>query len=96
LGGYGKVAPATRKRVLAVARELNYYANAVARSMKQRSTLTIGLIVGNICNSFFSTVVRAIESNVLRHGYEVIVCNTDESIEMELIHARALMVQLRY
>jgi DNA-binding LacI/PurR family transcriptional regulator len=41
--------------------------------------------------SFFSTVVRAIESTVLRHGYKVIVCNTDESIEMEPIHARALM-----
>jgi hypothetical protein len=33
--------------------------------MKQRSSLTIGLIVGNICNSFFSTVVGAIESTVL-------------------------------
>jgi DNA-binding LacI/PurR family transcriptional regulator len=77
--------------VLAAARELNYYANAVARSMKQRSSLTIGLIIGTICNSFFSTVVRAIESTVLRHGYKVIVCNTDENIEMELIHARALM-----
>jgi LacI family transcriptional regulator len=66
-------------------------ANAVAHSRTQGSSLTIGLIVGNICNSFFSTVVRAIESTVLRHGYKVIVCNTDESIEMELIHARALM-----
>jgi DNA-binding LacI/PurR family transcriptional regulator len=36
-------------------------------------------------------VVRAIESTVLRHGYKVIVCNTDESVEMELVHARALM-----
>jgi DNA-binding LacI/PurR family transcriptional regulator len=53
--------------------------------------LTIGLIVGNICNSFFSTVVRAIESTVLQYGYKVIVCNTDESIEMDLIHARELM-----
>ena len=85
------MAPATRDRILVAARELNYYPNVLARSMKQRSGLTIGLIVGNICNSFFSTVVRAIESTVFRHGYKVIVCNTDESIEMELIHARALM-----
>ena len=53
--------------------------------------LTIGLIVGNICNAFFSTMVRAIESTVLQYGYKVIVCNTDESIEMDLIHARELM-----
>jgi hypothetical protein len=91
LGGYGKVAQATRDRILVAARELNYYPNVLARSMKQRLGLTIGLIVGNICNSFFSTAVRAIESTVSRHGYKVIVCNTDESTEMELIYARALM-----
>jgi LacI family transcriptional regulator len=83
LGGYGKVAPVTRDRILGAARELNYYANALARSMKQRSGLTIGLIVGNICNSFFSTVVRAIESTVIRHGYKVIVCNTVTSVGPE-------------
>ena len=60
LGRYGKVAPATRDRILGAARELNCYANALARSMKQGPGLTIGLLVGNICNSFFSTVVRAI------------------------------------
>jgi DNA-binding LacI/PurR family transcriptional regulator len=42
LGGYGKVAPVTRDRIVGAARELNYYANALARSMKQRSGLTIG------------------------------------------------------
>ena len=59
LGGYGKVAPATRDRVVAAARQLNYHPNALARSMKQRSTFTIGLIIGNICNSFFARIVRA-------------------------------------
>jgi len=65
------VAPTASKRVLAAARELNYHANAVVRSMKRRSSLTIGLIVGNICNSFSSTAVRAIESTVLPRGYKV-------------------------
>jgi LacI family transcriptional regulator len=45
LGGYGKVAATTRDRVLAAARQLNYHPNALARSMQQRSTFTIGLIV---------------------------------------------------
>jgi LacI family transcriptional regulator len=91
LGGYGNVAPATRKRVIQAAAELNYHPNALARSMKQQSGLTIGVIVGNICNSFFGTIVRAIESTVIREGYKVIVCNTDESIEKELVHARTLL-----
>jgi DNA-binding LacI/PurR family transcriptional regulator len=94
LGGYGKVAVATRNRVAAAARQLNYHPNALARSMKQRSTLTIGLIVGNICNSFFARIVRAVETAIMRNGYKVIVCDTDESIENELDHARRLL-QLR-
>jgi DNA-binding LacI/PurR family transcriptional regulator len=91
LGGYGKVSAATRERVAAAARRLNYHPNALARSMKQRSTFTIGLIVGNICNSFFARIVRAVESAVLRHGYKLIVCDTDESVENELDHARRLL-----
>src|ERR1700730_2192471 len=91
LGGYGKVAPATRDRVVAAARQLNYHPNALARSMKQRSTFTIGLIIGNICNSFFARIVRAVETAVRRYGCKVIVCDTDESIENELDHARTLL-----
>jgi DNA-binding LacI/PurR family transcriptional regulator len=91
LGGYGKVAAATRERVLKAARQLRYRPNALARSMKQRSSLTIGVIVGNVCNPFFSVVLRAIEDTVGGHGYQVIMCNTDESIEKELAHARALL-----
>jgi DNA-binding LacI/PurR family transcriptional regulator len=91
LGGYGKVSAATRERVLKAARQLHYRPNALARSMKQRSSLTIGVIVGNVCNPFFSVILRAIEDTVGGHGYQVIMCNTDESIEKELAHARALL-----
>ena len=90
LGGYGKVAPTTRERVIEAARRLNYHANALARGMKQRSSFTIGVIVGNICNPFFSTIIRAIEATVVRHGYNVFVCDTDENVDKELAHAKAL------
>jgi len=91
LGGYGKVAAVTRDRVAAAARQLNYHPNALARSMKQRSTFTIGLIVGNICNSFFARIVRAVETAIMRYDCKVIVCDSDESIENELDHARTLL-----
>jgi len=90
LGGYGKVSPSTRQRILETAGTLNYHPNAMARGMKQRSSSTIGIIIGDICSSFFSIVVRAIEAAVLPHGYKVIVCNTDENIEKELLHAKGL------
>jgi LacI family transcriptional regulator len=91
LGGYGKVAAATRDSVIAAARQLNYHPNALARSMKERSTFTVGLIVGNLCNSFFARIVRAVETAVMRNGYVVIVCDTDESIENEQDHAQRLL-----
>jgi LacI family transcriptional regulator len=91
LGSYGKVAAATRERVRKAARQLKYRPNTLARGMKQQSSLTIGVIVGNVCNPFFSVILRAIETTVTPRGYRVIVCNTDESIEKELAHARALL-----
>src|SRR5437868_10916844 len=91
LGGYGKVATATRGRVLKAARQLKYRPNALARSMKQRASLTIGVIVGNICNPFFSIILRAIENTVGGDGYKVILCNTDENLAKELAHVRTLL-----
>lgn len=90
LGGYGRVSSATRERVLQAARELNYHPNTIARGMKEQRTRTIGLVVGNIMNPFFSTIVRAVEDVVSRHGLNVIVCNTDEDPKKELAHAKTL------
>lgn len=90
LGGYGRVSEATRARVRKAARELNYHPNAVARGMKEQRTQIVGLIVGNIINPFFSTIVRAVEDTVSPHGFNVIVCNSDEDPRREFAHAKAL------
>lgn len=90
LGGYGRVSTATRERVARAARELNYHPNTIARGMKEQRTRTVGLIVGNIINPFFSTIVRAVEDTVSRYNLNVIVCNTDEDPRKELAHAKTL------
>ncbi len=90
LGGYGRVSTSTRERVLQAARELNYHPNTIARGMKEQRTRTIGLVVGNITNPFFSTIVRAVEDTVSRYNLNVIVCNTDEDPQKELAHAKTL------
>ena len=90
LGGYGRVSATTRDRIHRAARELGYHPNALARGMKARTTKTIGLIVGNIMNPFFGHITRAVEDTVSRYGFNVIVCNTDEDPEREIVHARAL------
>jgi LacI family transcriptional regulator, galactose operon repressor len=91
LGNYGRVSIETRNLVLKAARDLNYHPNEVARGMKTRSTFTVGLIVGNICNPFFSTIVRAVEATLIKPGYNLIVCDSDEDIGKETSHAQVLI-----
>src|SRR3954463_5808984 len=73
LGGYGPVNPATAARVLAAAEEGGYQANAVARSMITGRTMTLGVVVGDIENEFFSRLVRGCTDVVRASGYDVLL-----------------------
>ncbi len=91
LGGYGSVKPATRERVQAAADSLGYRANTLARSMITGSTRTIGVVLSDIENPFFSQALRGISDTAHQHGYEVVVVNTDERIETERDAVRVLL-----
>jgi LacI family transcriptional regulator len=83
LGGYGSVRAQTRDRVLAVAEELGYRANSLARSMITGSTHTLGVVLSDIENSFFHRALRGVADTARAHGYEVLLSNTDEDLETE-------------
>jgi LacI family kdg operon repressor len=68
----------TKKRIEDAIKELDYRPNIVARSLKQKSTTTIGVIVANILHSFSTQVLRAIEDLCNMNGFHVIVCNADD------------------
>lgn len=72
------VAPATRKRVLEFVRRSGYQLNGIARSLRTQSTRTIGIIVSDIRNPFFSAIVKSIEDVARTNGYTVLICNADE------------------
>lgn len=91
LGGYGLVTDATRERVLAAANELNYRVNELARSMRSGRTLTIGVVVADIANSFFNGVIRAIIETASKAGYQILVLNTDDDVERERNAVRLLI-----
>jgi LacI family transcriptional regulator, galactose operon repressor len=91
LGGYGSVRPATRDRVREAAGRLGYRANHLARSMITGSTRTIGVVVSDIENPFFSRALRGISGVARRHGYEVVLVNTDEDADTERKAVRVLM-----
>lgn len=71
----------TADKIRKVARSLNYRKNIVARSLKTSKTQSIGLIVSDIANPFFSQLARCIEDEADRQGYAVIFGSSDEDPE---------------
>src|SRR5215831_902574 len=70
-----------RERVEAAIRKLNYRPNLLARSLAKRQTHTIGMIVPDIANPFFPMVVRGAEDAAQKRGYNLLLCNSDDTQE---------------
>ena len=77
------VAEHTRLRVLQAIDELGYQPSAVARSLKTKSTASIGLIVSNIELPYFTRVARSVQDAAAALGSIVILANSDERAELE-------------
>jgi LacI family transcriptional regulator len=91
LSGVGRARPETRARVLDAARSLEYRPSLVARSLKQRATRTLGLIVTDIENPYFPQLVRAVEDVANAEGYAILLCNADEDPEREASYLDVLV-----
>ena len=72
-----------RERVEAAIRKLNYRPNLLARSLAKQKTHTIGMIVPDIANPFFPMVVRGAEDAAQKRGYNLLLCNSDDTQEKE-------------
>ncbi|MBR7794982.1 substrate-binding domain-containing protein [Agaribacter marinus] len=75
---YDYMGEETKKRIETAVTELGYRPNIIARSLKQKSTKTIGVIVANILHVFSTQVIRAIEDFCHESNFHVIVCNADD------------------
>lgn len=91
LGGYGYVSPQMQAKVLEAAEDLGYRTNALARSMSTGVTHTLGVIVADVGNSFFSGVLRGIADTARMHSIDTLVISTDESREKEISAINALI-----
>lgn len=87
------VAPATRERVLNAISSLGYRRDGIARSLRRSQTGTIGLIISDLSNPFFSDIIRGVEDTVYSYGqdYNVILCNTEENEEKERLYLDVLL-----
>lgn len=86
----GEISPATRRRVLDVIEQLGYRPSGIARGLATQRTGTLGLIVPDIANPFFSDVARGAEDKACAAGYSLVVCNTDESPQREMTALESL------
>lgn len=76
-----RIHPDTAKRIKKLAEELQYQPNQIAKSLKNSKTLTIGLIIADISNLFYSSIARVIEDAAKTHKYNVIFGSADESLD---------------
>ncbi len=83
LNGKPDVSKKTRERVVQVAAELGYVPDGVAQGLRRKATQTIGVIVTDIGNPFFSAVVKGIEEETRNAGFQIILMNTDENPTLE-------------
>ena len=81
----------TKKAVNELALKLKYQPNAVALSLKNSRSNTIGIIIPEIVHYFFSSVISGIEDVASQRGYTVIICQSNERFAREVANARALL-----
>lgn len=78
-----EISPETKERVLAFAKEINYRPNPIALSLKEKRSRSIGVVISEIANSFFSQAIDGIESIAHDKGYNVIIAQSKESYDKE-------------
>jgi DNA-binding LacI/PurR family transcriptional regulator len=90
LSGFPGVREKTKKKVMKITSELNYEVDGIARSLRQKKTFKIGVIVGNVLSQFYTVLAKSIEDIANKYGYSVILCNGDDDSEKELNYLKVL------
>jgi len=84
LKGYPDVSDKTRKRVLRLAKKLNYTPNNIASSLRTHQTKTLGVIIPTIVHHFFSKVIEGMVTEAEKHGFLVILLQSGERFDLEV------------
>ncbi|MGP9033566.1 LacI family DNA-binding transcriptional regulator [Glutamicibacter mysorens] len=87
------VSPATAEAVLAAAKRLKFRPNTVARNLRGGASNTVGFVIGELLNPFYSTVATGLERVLADNGKTLIVASTDDTAEGEERVADTLLAQ---
>jgi LacI family transcriptional regulator len=83
LNNKSRIKNETKNKILAIASELNYQPNFIARSLVMKKTKTLGLVITNIANPFYTELAQGIEATVRGLGYNIIFCSTHSDLSTE-------------
>lgn len=78
-----KVSSDKRDKIFKAAQKVDYHPNAFARGLITKSSMSIGIMVPDINNIFFPSVIKGIENECADHGYLTFICETYNDIERE-------------
>ncbi len=81
----------TKKAVQDLAKELQYRPNEIALSLKNRKSKIIGIIVPKLVHHFFSSVIEGIENLAYDNGYQVMIYNSAESYDREVLLSNSIL-----
>src|SRR4029079_932547 len=82
----GRVSADLEARVHSAAKELNYQPNRGARALRFREGSTVGVLIPDIQNLFFTAIIRGIDDEIQRHGYTTLLANSEKSLAREHIY----------
>ena len=83
----------TKEQVKKIAKKFNYKPNLIAQSLSNNKAQIIGVIVPDIKYEFFSYAISGIEEVAYKSGYTIILCQSDENYEREIINTNSLIKQ---
>jgi LacI family transcriptional regulator len=91
LSGHGYVSPEARDRLVAVAERLGYVPNASARTLKQRTSRVVGVVVSDLGNQFYARLAAGIEQTLREAGYQMMVLGDNSEGAEEVAGARTFL-----
>ena len=93
LNGRPEIREATKAQILSVAEALGYYPNRLAQGLRKQQCGIIGVVVTDISNPFFGAVVKSIEKESRKAGFQIILLDTDEQLDLERKAVQTLISQ---
>ncbi|WKN46258.1 LacI family DNA-binding transcriptional regulator [Tunicatimonas pelagia] len=92
LRDHPRISRTTKQAVQALAKELDFQPNPLAMNLRMQRTQTIGVIVPKISYAFYASAITGIEAVAIGEGYNIVICQSNESYEQEVANIKSLLL----